>query len=65
MIMENKFNIRPARADEAGLVLEFIKKLAAYEKEDLIKMSEAYEKNHGNSYVQDIVNEMRHWDLAM
>lgn len=32
MIMENKFNIRPARADEAGLVLEFIKKLAAYEK---------------------------------
>ena len=30
--MENKFNIRPARADEAGLVLEFIKKLAAYEK---------------------------------
>ncbi len=41
------------------------KKLAAYEKEDLIKMSEAYEKNHGNSYVQEIVNEMRHWDLAM
>ena len=32
MIMEGKFNIRPARADEAGLVLEFIKKLAAYEK---------------------------------
>ncbi len=41
MIMENnsqfsifnsQFNIRPARAGEAGLVLEFIKKLAAYEK---------------------------------
>ena len=31
-IMEKKFNIRHARADEAGLVLEFIKKLAAYEK---------------------------------
>jgi GNAT superfamily N-acetyltransferase len=26
------FNIRPARPDEAGLVLEFIKKLAEYEK---------------------------------
>ena len=30
--MENKFNIRPVRPEEAGLVLEFIKKLAAYEK---------------------------------
>ena len=30
--MEARFNIRPARAGEAGLVLEFIKKLAAYEK---------------------------------
>ena len=27
-----KFSIREARADEAGLILEFIKKLAAYEK---------------------------------
>ena len=27
-----KFNIRPARPDEAGLILEFIKKLAAYER---------------------------------
>ena len=26
------FNIRPARPDEAGLVLDFIKKLAVYEK---------------------------------
>ena len=26
------FTIRPARPDEAGLVLEFIKKLAVYEK---------------------------------
>ena len=31
-ISNSQFNIRPARADEAGLVLEFIKKLAAYEK---------------------------------
>ena len=31
-IMEARFNICPARAGEAGLVLEFIKKLAAYEK---------------------------------
>ena len=30
--MKPCFNIRPARPDEAGLVLEFIKKLAAYEK---------------------------------
>lgn len=30
--MSNKFNIRPAKPDEAGLVLDFIKKLAEYEK---------------------------------
>ena len=28
----SKFTIRPARPNEAGLILEFIKKLAAYEK---------------------------------
>ena len=30
--MSNSFNIRPARPEEAGLVLEFIQKLAVYEK---------------------------------
>ena len=30
--MENHFTIRPAKPEEAGLVLEFIKKLAEYEK---------------------------------
>ena len=30
--MNSKFNIRPAKPEEAGLVLEFIKKLAVYEK---------------------------------
>jgi hypothetical protein len=30
--MEHQFNIRPAKPDEAGLVLEFIKKLATYKK---------------------------------
>ena len=30
--MNNTFNIRPAQPEEAGLVLEFIKKLAVYEK---------------------------------
>ena len=30
--MCNNFNIRPAQPEEAGLVLEFIKKLAEYEK---------------------------------
>lgn len=30
--MEPYFNIRPAKPDEAGLVLDFIKKLAVYEK---------------------------------
>jgi len=30
--MEKRFNIRPAKPDEAGLVLDFIKKLAEYEK---------------------------------
>lgn len=41
------------------------KKLAAYEKEDMIKMSKAYDKNHGNSYVQTIVKEMEQWDIAL
>ena len=31
-VMNAPFNIRPARPEEAGLVLEFIKKLAVYEK---------------------------------
>lgn len=31
-MMSNKFTIREARPEEAGLVLEFIKKLAVYEK---------------------------------
>lgn len=30
--MEPRFNIRPARPDEAGLILDFIKRLADYEK---------------------------------
>ena len=30
--MNNKFTIRPAKPEETGLVLEFIKKLAEYEK---------------------------------
>ena len=30
--MNNKINIRPAQPEETGLVLEFIKKLAVYEK---------------------------------
>ena len=30
--MNNTFNIRPAQPEEVGLVLEFIKKLAVYEK---------------------------------
>ena len=41
------------------------KKLAAYEKEDMIKMAKAYDKNHGNSYVQTIVKEMEQWDIAL
>lgn len=41
------------------------KRLAAYEKEDMLKMANAYEKNHGNSYVQTIVSEMKEWDLAV
>ena len=41
------------------------KRLAAYEKEDMIKMADAYEKNHGNSYVQTIVKEMKQWDMEI
>ncbi len=41
------------------------KKLAAYEKEDMIKMAKAYDKNHGNSYVQTIVKEMEQWDVSL
>ena len=32
MMEKNQLNIRPAKPEEAGLVLEFIKKLAVYEK---------------------------------
>lgn len=39
------------------------KKLAAYEKEDLLKMYDVYEKWQGNSYVHAIVQEMKHWDV--
>lgn len=41
------------------------KRLAAYEKEDLLKLAKAYEKNGGNSYVQEIVKEMKQWDLLV
>lgn len=41
------------------------KKLAAYEKEDMIKMAKAYEINGGNSYIQTIVAEMKGWDLTV
>jgi hypothetical protein len=39
------------------------KKLAAYEKEDLLKMYDVYAKWNGNSYVHAIVQEMTHWDV--
>lgn len=45
--MNTQFNIRPARPDEAGLVLDFIKKLAAYEKcADEVVADEATAKSH-------------------
>ena len=39
------------------------KKLAAYEKEDLLKMYDVYAAWNGNSYVHAIVDEMMHWDV--
>lgn len=39
------------------------KKLAAYEKEDLLKMYDVYAAWNGNSYVHTIVSEMTHWDV--
>lgn len=39
------------------------KRLAAYEKEDMLKMYEVYDKWHGNSYVHAIVQEMTRWDV--
>ncbi len=41
------------------------KKLAAYEKEDLLKMYDAYDRWRGNSYVHAIVQEMLHWDIGV
>lgn len=39
------------------------KKLAAYEKEDLLKMYDVYAAWNGNSYVHTIVREMTDWDV--
>ena len=39
------------------------KKLAAYEKEDLLKMYDVYAAWNGNSYVHAIVKEMTAWDV--
>jgi len=39
------------------------KKLAAYEKEDLLKMYDVYAAWNGNSYVHTIVAEMTRWDV--
>ncbi len=39
------------------------KKLAAYEKEDLLKMYDVYKAWHGNTYVHTIVGEMTNWDV--
>ena len=41
------------------------KKLAAYEKEDLLKMYDVYAAWNGNSYVHAIVTEMRGWDVEV
>lgn len=41
------------------------KKLAAYEKEALMKMYEAYTGWGGNSYVVTIVQEMKNWDVVV
>lgn len=41
------------------------KKLAAYEKEALLKMFEAYKGWGGNSYVYTIIEEMKNWDVAV
>lgn len=39
------------------------RKLAAYEKEDLLKMYDVYAAWNGNSYVHQIVSEMTYWDV--
>ena len=40
------------------------KRLAAYEKEDLLKMHDVYAAWNGNSYVHAIVEEMKRWDVG-
>lgn len=39
------------------------RKLAAYEKEDMLKMYDVYAKWNGNSYVHTIVKEMTDWNV--
>lgn len=39
------------------------KRLAAYEKEDMLKMYDVYKDWKGNSYVHAIVKEMTNWDV--
>jgi hypothetical protein len=51
--MKNRFNIRLAKPDEAGLVLDFIKKLAEYEKcADEVVADEALLKHLANLAVE-------------
>ena len=40
------------------------KNLPMFERENLIKMYDSYERNGGNSYVHTIVEEMLDWDVV-
>ena len=40
-----------------------LKAFPIYERENLIKLYDSYEKNGGNSYIHTIVNEMLEWEV--
>lgn len=39
------------------------KKFSTREKENLIKMNDAYKKLHGNTYIEEIYEETMHWEV--
>lgn len=53
------------RSEITGMYYKYFEKktIPMYERENLIKLYDSYEKNGGNSYVHTIVEEMLEWEV--
>ena len=53
------------RSEITGVYYKYFEKktIPMYERENLIKLYDSYEKNGGNSYVHTIVEEMLEWEV--